>query len=232
MATIHYNAYMFLVSTIYKTILDSLFPFSAAEKEMLSMRPEDALKLLPHAPDYSGLAFKSENMKSVFAYKDERVSKLIWHIKYKKSVHAVRIGGYALWAKLTTTTGSGNEVVVIPMPITSRRRKERGYNQCELLLDEIERLEKEVGERRFIFKKDILIRTHHAERQTLKRRAERVEDAKGVFGVNVDAVTEELKQMPVIIIDDVITTGSTLYEAIETIKKAGFTNVHGLSLAH
>ena len=41
-----------------------------------------------------------------------------------------------------------------------------------------------------------------------------------------------LKNIPLIIIDDVITTGSTMFEAMETLKKAGFDDVHGLSLAH
>jgi ComF family protein len=256
---------MFLISTLYKTVLDALFPLSDAEQEMLSLSPKEALEKLPVAPDYSGLAVNLSNTQSVFAYKDERVAKMIWHIKYKKSAHAVRIGGYALWNKLLTTTDEGNRfsgrfggreggrepaatsaevdgvsrkssfpepVVVIPMPITNRRRKERGYNQCELLTDQMEELEKTSGCSRFVVRKDVLFRAHHASRQTLKGRHERIESAKGIFEIKAGVVLPELLQSRVIVIDDVITTGSTMYEAIETLKKAGFSNVRAISLAH
>jgi len=226
---------MFLISTLYKTVLDALFPLSDAEQEMLSLSPKEALEKLPVAPDYSGLAVNLPNTQSVFAYKDERVAKMIWHIKYKKSAHAVRIGGYALWRILSPKRPENSlppPVIVVPMPITHQRRKERGYNQCELLTDEMDRLEQTVNSARFIVRKDILFRAHHASRQTLKGRHDRIESAKGIFEIKAGVVLPELLQSRVIVIDDVITTGSTMYEAIETLKKAGFSNVRAISLAH
>lgn len=238
---------MFLISTIYKTFLDALFPISEAEREIFVLQPEDALGKLPRAPGYEGLAIpkdEAEKMSSIFAYKDERVAKLIWNVKYKRSVHAVRIGGYVLLKWLQRSGVESRiwvDTLVIPMPITNRRRKERGYNQCELLVDEIGRLDKE---NRFKVEKKLLIRTHHASRQTLKSREDRLESAKGIFGVDEkrieqlrielfrNSVATKIEKIPVVIIDDVITTGSTMFEAIETLKKAGFEDVRGLSLAH
>jgi hypothetical protein len=266
---------MQILSLIYKTVLDALFPLSRTESEVLSMTPEEASMKLPPAPGYEGLAVDLQNSRSVFAYKDERVAKMIWHIKYKKSVRAVQIGGYALWKTLVTTaTGvrravlldtpsspagdaAGSRpsllesadspsrpakrpenslpppvVVVIPMPITERRRKERGYNQCELLVDEIGRLD---VDRKCRIERNLLVRTHHAARQTLKGRKDRIESTQGIFAVSKDTTAEELellKSFPVIVIDDVITTGSTMYEAVHTLKAAGFSDVWALSLAH
>ncbi len=254
-----------IISALYKTILDALFPISAAEDEMLSLSPQDALQKLPVAPGYEGLVVDLPNATSLFAYKDERVAKLVWSIKYKKSAHAVRIGGYVLWHTLVTTTGDGNRfsgrfgpsegegepaasppgddgvssktslpepVVVMPMPITERRRRERGYNQCELIVDEMERLEQINKSSRFVVRKDILFRVHHAARQTLKDRDERIEGAKGIFAVNEYVISPELLHSHIIVIDDVITTGSTMFEALETMKKAGFEDVQALSIAH
>jgi predicted amidophosphoribosyltransferase len=68
-----------------------------------------------------------------------------------------------------------------------------------------------------------------------------LEDAKNIFGINqesLDRLKTKLDKLnssfdiAVIIIDDVITTGSTVKEAIMTIEKVGFKNVRGLSLAH
>lgn len=228
---------MFIISTLYSTILDALFPLSAAEKEILSLTPNEAVKKLSPAPPFYGLAVELPSAQSVFAYKDKRVSKLVWHIKYKKSPAAIRIGGFALHNALISINSGGADrrplsTIIIPIPITSRRRKERGYNQCELLLDEIERLENESELGRFTTRKDILVRVHHDKRQTLKGRADRVKDAEGIFDVNGSVITDQLKNSPIVIIDDVITTGSTLHEAIRTMENAGFTDVRGLSLAH
>ncbi len=250
-------------SIIYKTFIDALFPLSGAERELFLLPPKQAYEALPPMQGYQGLAVPLLNTDSIFAYKDERVAKLIWNIKYKKSSHAVQIGGYALWRELPKCPKNSLSApaaptlepiinIIIPMPITNRRRKERGYNQCELLTDEIERLD---TNRQFIIEKNLLVRTHHLDRQTLKGRKDRVESSQGIFGVN-EEIVEQLKIMtlknseninnnqqlindevlfkttPIIIIDDVITTGSTMYEAIETLKKVGFENVCGLSLAH
>lgn len=243
---------MYIFSTLYKTLLDALFPLSEAEHELFLLQPGEAYEELPRAPGYEGLAVPLQNVNSVFGYKDERVAKLVWNIKYKKSAHAVQIGGYALWKKLLAASAERAVNLIIPMPITSRRRKERGYNQCELLVDEIERLINSDNPRnltyptssRFIIEKNLLIRTHHVSRQTLKGRKDRVESSQGIFEVNEEVIkqlkiqkldnsmTTEIEKMPILIIDDVITTGSTMFEAIETFKKAGFENVRGLSLAH
>lgn len=230
---------MFLVSNLYKTLLDALFPLSDAEEELLSYTPERALRELPVAPDFSGLAIspnEAANMKSVLGYRDERVAKLVWNIKYKKSKHATKIGGFALWQELILPTNSlSASMLVIPIPITKKRRKERGYNQCELLTDEIARLD---VAKNFQIEKNLLIRVRHADRQTLKDRKNRVEDAKGIFAVD-EKVMEKLltqnsgfKNARVIVVDDVITTGSTLNEAMQTMNKVGFNDVRGLSLAH
>jgi len=246
-------------------MIEALFPVSPAERELFAMTPEMALRLLPPAPPYDHVM---PDTYSVFAYKDERVSKLVWNVKYKKMRHAVMVGGYAVWELASRvceenvsrgTSASADaaarsrpqrppkvpsnsfssSTLLIPIPITARRRKERGYNQCELLLDEIERLakrDKQVGH--FLFEKNLLLRTQHKSRQTLKGRAERLESAKGIFGVDENVVREyeaklpDFKHIPVILIDDVITTGTTITEARETLVKAGFTRVSVISLAH
>lgn len=239
---------MSIFRTIRDTIIEALFPLSRAEKELFSLSPERALNVLPAAP-----TVPIGNAISIFAYKDERVAKLVWNIKYKKSKQAVEIGGYALWWVLGEigSLRHGFEprnrekpersdlFTIIPMPITPRRRKERGFNQCELLVDEIARLDREG---RFTIEKELLRRVHHASRQTLKDRKDRLESAKGIFAVDEETAARyrdptspyrgEVGSRSVIIIDDVITTGSTMKEAIETLKDAGFTRVTGLSLAH
>lgn len=233
---------MQFLKSLYKTIIDSVFPLSPVEQQLFAITPEEALRTLSPAPDYSGLATPLHGARSLFAYKDERVAKLIWNIKYKKSDKAVKIGGYALFQTLINQNRMFHDIeyniLVIPIPITSKRRRERGYNQCELLSDEIERLalNKYGSSSYLIFEKNLLMRTQNTSRQTLKGRHDRIESAKQIFSVNKNIsqklLTNKTAGLRVIIIDDVITTGSTMHEAIKTLEDAGFANISALSLAH
>lgn len=212
-----------IINTLYKMVLDALFPMSKAEVELFEFTKEGAYAKLPPAP-----APPIPDVESIFAYKDERVAKLVWNIKYNKSSQALNIGGYALYQKLIEKYRPFQPIVIAPMPITPRRRRERGFNQCELLALEMKKFD---AGNQFTVRADLLLRTHHLSRQTLKSRGERLESAQGIFSVN-EKVAGEITGATIIVIDDVITTGSTMKEAVGTIRKAGFKNVYGLSLAH
>ncbi len=215
---------MSLFNYLYNIFLEALFPLSEKEKELFSYSPQEAYVILTRAKQLD-----PSSLSSIFAYKDERVEKLIWNIKYKKSELAVKIGGYALFKELTLKTKCSGSITLIPIPISKKRYRERGFNQCELLVNEISRLD---TEKIFTIRKNLLIRTQHTSRQTLKDRHARLESARGIFQVTIDSGRDLLSSNQIIIIDDVITTGSTMTEAIDTLKKAGFPNVRGLSLAH
>jgi competence protein ComFC len=147
------------------------------------------------------------------------VKELVWQIKYKKNKKAVGLAADALFAYLK------EPALLIPIPISKKRRKERGYNQCELLIDGImkldvnKKLERDYG---------LLIRSKHIEKQTHKDRNERLKNTKNIFEVTKK---ENLNQN-IIIIDDVSTTGSTLKEAYDVILSAGYLNVRALTVAH
>lgn len=253
--------YMNIWAILYETIVEALFPLSKIEKELFSYPLEEINAMLEPAPPYTGLAVLLPEAQSLFAYKDKRVEQLIWNIKYKKSTQAVEIGGYVLFQRLQQSVQSYDlknthfpetfmpylfsrpSILIVPMPITVQRRRERGYNQCELLTHEIHRLYKTMQKNELLFENNLLIRTHHDSRHTLKGRADRVKSAKGIFEINKQTLeklattydagdTDAIKKCAVIIVDDVITTGSTMREAIDTVKKSGFTHVSGLSLAH
>jgi predicted amidophosphoribosyltransferase len=204
-----------------------------------------AFKDLPRAS-----RFPTPEACSIFSYKDDRVWRLVWSIKYKKSVGGTAIAGYALYQILQSYAVVVPRIIVVPMPITTRRRRERGFNQCELLAEEIERIAgidttKNIGGQ-LIVVRDLLLRKIHKSRQTLKDRAERLESAQDIFSVN-EKVVQRIKNGEIrfkntesysmngsliIVIDDVITTGGTIRDAVSTLRKAGFEKTFGLSVAH
>lgn len=234
---------MHFIHRIYNTILDALFPLSETEKKLFAMNEETAMNTLPKAPPVPIPAF------AIFAYKNEMVSKLIWNIKYKKSQKAIRIASYALFMKIQTilndtytkeNTVLPKKIYLLPIPITKRRRRERGFNQCELLIKEIENIQNSMGDKyrfRLYSNFNLLIREKHVSRQTLKDRQERLAGAKNIFGINskeLNAVKDSLPLDNILffVIDDVITTGSTMLDAVKTLNSTGLRNVISLSVAH
>src|SRR3989344_1628712 len=118
---------LYIMNIIYKTwnlLLDAVFPVSIIEKGLRTLEPAQAYEIFPKAPP-----LPINNAWSVFAYKDERVSRLVWQIKYKRSSQATIIGGYALYQILTSLDSFdlNDQIVIVPMPISGRRRKERGF---------------------------------------------------------------------------------------------------------
>lgn len=223
-ADLAYYLAMKVIKVIWNSVIDALFPLSPAEANVLSMSPERALAEIPRAP-----APPIEHARSVFTYKDERAEKLVWNIKYKRVKSSIDIAAFALCREIDMTSSA--PVFVIPMPMTAKRMKERGFNQTELVAEAMKHFATSPS---FTVAAKILLRIHHSSRQTLKSRNERIASAKGIFKVDTDALAtlEATADSRFIVIDDVITTGSTMKEALDTLKAAGIQNVRGISIAH
>lgn len=201
------------MNSFFTFILDFLFPPSSETLELRKLAAAELFTHMPPAPE-SPLPF----ITSLFAYKHPLVAELIKGIKNKKNRHSLSLGGYAFFKKLPE-----GKCILMPIPISDRRRRERGYNQCELLIDEILKLD---VEKRFEKRCDILTRIRHTEEQKLKDRASRL-SSRDIFAAKFLPIT-----VPIILIDDVTTTGSTLKEAREVLLRVGYTNVGAFTLAH
>jgi ComF family protein len=203
---------------VFQHILDFIFPPSNEEIRLRSISPSDFYS------DYIKLPqTEFPFIKSIFSYKNPIVKELVWQIKYKKDKHCLKIAGYALYNQLKENLSES--ITLIPIPISKSRRKERGYNQAELIIDEI--LKHDTNHQ---IKKDfnLLIRTKDIEKQTHKNRNDRISNTANIFQVTQTYNTSN----KIIIIDDVSTTGSTIREAREHLMKAGYVDVRGLTIAH
>ena len=114
--------------------------------------------------------------------------------------------------------------VVLPVPLSPKRRKERGYNQSELLGEVIAKA----------LKLPLDLSSTRRVKETLASsgltggRAAREENMKDAFEV-VDR--DAIKGKIVLAVDDVLTTGTTMNELAKTLKKAGAKRVIGLTFA-
>lgn len=107
--------------------------------------------------------------------------------------------------------------ICIPVPTTRSRKRERGYNQAELLArayaDETQREAR-----------DWLTRTGARGTQTTLQPAARAANVAGAFALGRDPETKaeyDVRGAHVILIDDVLTTGATAVECAMTLAAAG-----------
>ena len=112
--------------------------------------------------------------------------------------------------------------VIIPVPMSRKRKVQRGYNQAELIaLKASKILSIPIDTRAIVKVKD----TH---RQSSLNRQERLTNLKDAFEV-LGSCSYEGKT--ILLVDDIITTGSTLNECSKALKQAGAKYVFGAVIA-
>lgn len=112
--------------------------------------------------------------------------------------------------------------LIIPVPLHWRRLMFRRYNQASLLSKELARLTK------IPVVWNCLYRNRYTLSQGHKNRLERIENLKDAFLVKNDYL---IKDRNIILIDDVVTTGTTVDQCSKILKKYGCKNVYILTLA-
>lgn len=107
-----------------------------------------------------------------------------------------------------------------PIPLSKERQRQRGFNQAELFARQLSTL----GQLPLWHG---LIRTRHTAAQAELAAKERAKNMRGALTVNERPAPEN-----VILVDDVMTTGSTIREAVRALKKAGSSSVWAITIAH
>lgn len=124
------------------------------------------------------------------------------------------------WAQLF----KGKNIMLVPVPLHQRRWRWRGFNQAELLAEKI-------GNKfNWPVMGSLMFRRRYTRPQAKLKKEEREKNLVGVFGVGT-RVSGELKDRTIILVDDVITTGTTVNECAKILKENGAKEVWGIALA-
>lgn len=110
---------------------------------------------------------------------------------------------------------------VLPMPLSKARRLERGFNQSEVLA---EQLVLRYGWQ--LLPPTVVKRMHKPPQSTLSGQARR-QNIRQSFTTD----NQSLRNCNILLIDDVFTTGSTLDELARTLKKSGVQRIYCWTLA-
>jgi len=145
---------------------------------------------------------KIENATSFFYFrKGSRYQKLIHFLKYKGLKELGQEIGRHYGFELSENKEFSKLDIIIPVPLHPKKLKKRGFNQSEWIAKGISiGLGKPVNS-------NCLYRIVFTSTQTQKTRFERWKNVEGIFEVKMP---ELLKNKYILLVDDVITTGSTL----------------------
>ena len=192
-----------------RIFLDILFPPRENEQLVRALSYEELQTHL--SPIYV-----QPNVVALLPYRNSQVSALIQEAKFRDNLRAQELLGHLL-ADYIQKEGL-QEALIIPIPLSPERLRSRGYNQIERIL----------AAANIAYESSVLVRTRNTAPQTSLGAQERRTNLRNAFltqGVLISNKTY-------IVLDDVTTTGATLFSAMEALKSAGAHEVRAITLAH
>jgi competence protein ComFC len=160
---------------------------------------------------------------AISAYRSRGVVREVIHsFKYNRQIHLRHLVGHWLTESLADPRLAGRRFdLIVPVPLHPARQRERGFNQAELLAIALHRMSG-------LSMKNVLQRTRYTTTQTQFDRSERMENLRGAFRLRRGSNVQDLRML---LVDDVLTTGSTLSECASVLHEAGALSVHAATAA-
>lgn len=142
--------------------------------------------------------------------------------KFSNKPSYYRAFGKILALKIKNTIDFNQIDMIIPVPLHKSRQRQRGYNQAELIGKYVSML---LG---IPLEVNNLIKISESKSQSVLSRNERLTNVEGLFRVSS---IDKMRNKRILIIDDIITTGSTVNECSKALKQAGAVSVIAVAIA-
>ncbi len=114
--------------------------------------------------------------------------------------------------------------IVVPIPMSPARKRQKGYNHAEVLSKEV------AGILSAEHLPDLLLRPHHTPHQVGLGNQKRRQNLKNAFHINKHWV-QYIANKTILLVDDVLTTSATLQEAASTLLAGGVQKVFSVTIA-
>lgn len=187
----------------------------------------EAIKKLPSAPNP-----EQDFVFSLFDYKNLHVKKLIRYLKNKSDIQLQKTIAEIFYQELLGFIGEQQDLgyfknpLVIAVPISKWRHRERKFNQVHVLAKHFAK------KYNFEYSKNIIKKTKKTQKQALiKKRKNRFLNIKNAFSLPQKNI-KHVQNRDIIIVDDLITTGATLEEIKKLLEKSGARTVIAVTIAH
>ncbi len=217
------------LSSIFAFLIEIIFPRTCVGcGENRTLLCDDCIDNTDRAPR-SEYAF----IHAVFDYHNKAIKRAIWLFKYKNARGFAKIFAPYLYDEIIGALGnelliSKNEkILIVPVPLHKKRHRERGYNQSELLVREILKLDRE---HIFSYASKLLVRIKETKPQAKsEKRNMRIKNLEDAF---YSPPALQARGRIVILIDDVTTTGATFNEARRALRASHPRKIIAFAIAH
>ncbi len=244
-----------IINNIIEKAVSIIIPKEKGVIFLENLGPDGLFENIPRSENFD---FETDKVKAIFSYRNTLCRQAIWEIKYRANKKLIRDFSLLLYEYILEELGdldtfdSFTKPILIPIPCSKSRQKEKGFNQCILITRELIKIDKERNGNNFTCLENFLIKkvdTPHQAR--VSNRKTRLKNLTNTFSVDkktcgmlstLNGVPNRSGSIPqvflskysFIIIDDVITTGATMNEAFRALKNAGIDTkkIRGFALAH
>lgn len=205
-----------------KKILESLLDLIYRKKCYFCGKSKYSIKMCPSC--YEKLEFSDRIANRIVDGVDvycagiytKELQKLIRGLKYHKQRDLAYFQAKFMYEYFSNLDNLKNkDFELIPVPLHQNRMKKRKYNHMELVCEEFSKLSG------FEYNFELIKRIKDTKPQYRLSRVQRLKNLSGAFEVNKDKISGK----PLLIMDDICTTGSTFEEMIKALKNAGVKNI-------
>ncbi len=173
--------------------------------------------------DLSDFSEKTIKCVSPFEYAG-KIKNAIWRFKFRGYKNYSEFFAKIIAEELQSNFKNITFDYITFVPLRRDRKRDRGYNQSQCLAVD---LSSETG----IPCKDLLLKIKETKIQHELSMVHRRENVKGAFAVN-SAEKENIKNKVILVCDDIITSGSTLYECVKILLESGAKSVYCCTIAY
>jgi len=201
-------------------VFDFIFPPRADELLVRGARFEDLSRLVE--PEL--IETVRPHAVALASFSEPLVRALVREAKYHASTRAQELLGRMLCEYLVElSTDTFLDVVLVPIPLSPARMRERGFNQCEV----IARCAHRESGIPIAIDTAALTRVRDTEHQARLSRAARLRNVTGAF----EATRDLDPDITYLLLDDVVTTGATLAAAAKALRARGAKRILPIALA-
>ena len=161
--------------------------------------------------DQSESLYHSYIQDHYFVYrflKNDVIQQILHQIKYNGNKTAAFVLGVELGNLIKKKQKADEDCILVPVPVSIKKRRKRGYNQSEVIADGISSVTN------YSINNQLLIRKNSLKTQTTSNVIERWDNIENEYRPN----SRLSHKSNIIIVDDVVTTGATLYHCIQALK--------------
>jgi ComF family protein len=168
---------------------------------------------------------------SVWSYKDKSMKKILFMLKFESKFSVIEDLVQTIFDHLTDELHerevfeNTKTVWLVPIPISNKSFRERGYNQSEIISNRLATMSLGKLSNKNILKKFKETKTQHS----IKNRSERLSNLRNSFCLKEGV---DIKGKNIVLIDDITTTHATLVEARRVLKQHGARMVIAFTIAH